>query len=259
MTSDTQATSPMLPFIDHSVLPSRPRLSRGDWIWRIVRVAAVVAAFFVMLRLDVPWMRWRYEVFPEGPEGLLKQIMYGFRDVGQVLPITVGLIIIASYDRRRVTIIAAVLFAQLLGACIYNPLKMNVARHRPYDAIEQVAPLETLTVGQTWVERSDDNRGSDTESFPSGHSAGAFAFAVTLVWFYPRIAWLLWVLAAGCAVSRFLDAVHWPSDCLAGAVIGYVCAWIALRPYVWTLPFRRRVPSTSQARLTEPPSRRTHG
>jgi len=243
MTSEAAATPPRPRLIDPAVLPARRRMSGADWAWRIVRIAAVVAAFFIVLRLDVEWMRWRYQVFPKGPEGLLKQIMYGFRDFGQVLPITVGLIIIASYDRRRVTIIAAVLFAQLLASLVYNPLKVHVPRHRPYAAMEQVAPLDRLTVGQTWMEKSADDGGSDGESFPSGHSAGAFAFAATLVWFYPRIAWLLWMLAAGCATSRFLDAVHWPSDCVAGAVIGYVCAWIALRPYVWTLPFRRRSPS----------------
>ena len=50
-----------------------------------------------------------------------------------------------------------------------------------------------------------------------------------LAFYYRPARGLLWTLAAGCAISRYLDAVHWPSDCLAGATIGYLAAWAALR------------------------------
>src|SRR5690606_132206 len=76
------------------------------------------------------------------------------------------------------------------------------------------------------------------EAFPSGHSGAAFAFAAVLAWFYPHLRWLFWALAFGCAVSRYLDTVHWPSDCMAGAMLGFLAGWIALRPYLWGLPVR---------------------
>lgn len=63
-------------------------------------------------------------------------------------------------------------------------------------------------------------------SFPSGHTADAFAFAIALGLIYPK--WyfifpaILWALLVGC--SRMWLGVHFPSDVLAGAFIGSVCA-----------------------------------
>jgi membrane-associated phospholipid phosphatase len=90
--------------------------------------------------------------------------------------------------------------------------------------------LARMAPGDTWVRRSDVHwpPPSGQDSFPSGHSGAAFAFAAVLARFYPRLRWVFWVLAAGCAVSRSLDAVHWPSDCLAGATIGYAAGWLVL-------------------------------
>ena len=57
----------------------------------------------------------------------------------------------------------------------------------------------------------------------------AFTFAATLAWFYPQLRWMFWILAVGCAASRWIEGLHWPSDCLAGAVIGYLAACLAIR------------------------------
>ena len=59
-------------------------------------------------------------------------------------------------------------------------------------------------------------------SFPSGHTATAFALATSLCMKYPR--WYviapsaLWACSVG--VSRMNEGVHYPSDVLAGAAIG---------------------------------------
>src|SRR5438309_10841391 len=57
-------------------------------------------------------------------------------------------------------------------------------------------------------------------SFPSGHSASAFAFATGVALEQPRLLAPILPLAAGVAYSRVHLRVHYPFDVLAGAAIG---------------------------------------
>jgi diacylglycerol kinase family enzyme/membrane-associated phospholipid phosphatase len=59
-----------------------------------------------------------------------------------------------------------------------------------------------------------------TSSFPSGHSASAFAFAVAATRELPEAGPALLPLAAGVAYSRVYLGVHYPSDVLAGGSFG---------------------------------------
>ena len=68
----------------------------------------------------------------------------------------------------------------------------------------------------------------NTESFPSGHAAMAAAGALGVARMLPMSGWILWPIAALIAVSRIYLGVHWPSDVLAGAGIGFAVAWFVL-------------------------------
>jgi membrane-associated phospholipid phosphatase len=57
-------------------------------------------------------------------------------------------------------------------------------------------------------------------SFPSGHSAAAFAFATGACAELPELAPVLFPLAGVVAYSRVHTGVHYPSDAAAGAAIG---------------------------------------
>ena len=62
------------------------------------------------------------------------------------------------------------------------------------------------------------------QSFPSGHATTAFALAacvgfVSERWFYPSL-----VLAAAIGLSRITEGVHYPSDVIAGAILGLLGA-----------------------------------
>jgi len=61
-------------------------------------------------------------------------------------------------------------------------------------------------------------------SFPSGHSAGAFAFATGVGHADPLAAVPLRALAAAVAYSRVHTGVHYPADVLGGALIGTALA-----------------------------------
>jgi membrane-associated phospholipid phosphatase len=66
------------------------------------------------------------------------------------------------------------------------------------------------------------------ESFPSNHSATAVALSAVLAKLYPQAAITFWVLAVVTALLRYVQDAHWPSDILAGVIMGYVIAHYTL-------------------------------
>lgn len=67
-----------------------------------------------------------------------------------------------------------------------------------------------------------------SSSFPSGHSAAAFAFATGVGHVLPGTAVALRGLAALVAYSRVHTGVHYPSDTIAGTVSGVSLAPVAV-------------------------------
>ncbi|RRJ64427.1 phosphatase PAP2 family protein [Paenibacillus oralis] len=57
-------------------------------------------------------------------------------------------------------------------------------------------------------------------SFPSGHTTAIFSVTVPFVAAVPALGFVLLPVALLVAVSRIYLGLHYPSDCLAGAVIG---------------------------------------
>lgn len=72
-------------------------------------------------------------------------------------------------------------------------------------------------------------------SFPSDHAIGAFAIA-TSIWIFRRKDGMVWLALAACiAFSRVWTGVHYPSDVLAGAVIG-IAASVAVHQLFTRFP-----------------------
>lgn len=78
-----------------------------------------------------------------------------------------------------------------------------------------------------------------TPSFPSGHSATAVVGAVALARMWPHARWALGLLGALIAFSRIYVGVHFPTDVLAGVLLGAGVAWLVLggrHPSTWSRP-----------------------
>ncbi|MFC1405624.1 MULTISPECIES: phosphatase PAP2 family protein [Streptacidiphilus] len=65
-------------------------------------------------------------------------------------------------------------------------------------------------------------------SFPSGHTAAAFALATAVGSSLPAAAAPLGLLACAVGYSRVHTGVHYPADVVAGALLGTACATLTL-------------------------------
>ena len=79
-------------------------------------------------------------------------------------------------------------------------------------------------------------------SFPSGHSAAAFAFATGVGQVMPAVAVPLRALAALVAYSRIHTGVHYPGDVVTGALMGTVLAQITMQALERRREFRQPPP-----------------
>ena len=80
-------------------------------------------------------------------------------------------------------------------------------------------------------------------SFPSGHATTAFAAAIVLAFMYPRQAGVFTGAAVVVGLSRVLLGAHFPSDVLAGAILG---SGVALAVYRY-VPAIQRTESPARA------------
>ncbi|HUA10461.1 MAG TPA: phosphatase PAP2 family protein [Solirubrobacteraceae bacterium] len=100
----------------------------------------------------------------------------------------------------------------LASAVANGPIKLAARRRRPP---VDVAPSLVRMPRST--------------SFPSGHSASAFAFATGASLEQPALGIVLVPLAGAVAYSRVHAGVHYPSDVAAGAAVGVGCALLLRR------------------------------
>lgn len=99
--------------------------------------------------------------------------------------------------------------AGLTGTLIYKWLKGKTLRPRPYEVHQDI-----------WL----TGRPLDRFSFPSGHTLHAVAFCTVALAYYPVLAGLLVPFTLMVAMSRVVLGLHYPSDVIAGAVIGGLIA-----------------------------------
>ena len=102
-------------------------------------------------------------------------------------------------------VLSQILLTAGAGVLIYKALKQRTLRPRPYQVHQAVVLGE---------------RPLDHFSFPSGHTLHAVLFTVMLGYHFPALLPLLLVFTPLVALSRMVLGLHYPTDVLAGAVIG---------------------------------------
>jgi membrane-associated phospholipid phosphatase len=98
-----------------------------------------------------------------------------------------------------------------------------------YSLAQAYATSTILTEGIKLATHRTRPDGSASNSFPSGHSSGSFAIATVVTNYYGK-KWgiLLYAFAGLVAVSRIEKGMHWPSDIVAGAALGYISGRTAI-------------------------------
>lgn len=110
------------------------------------------------------------------------------------------------------------IIAYLFDVSLYLLLKNIIKRDRP---------AVNISSYRAWITPSDQF------SFPSGHTAAAFLFACLILHFYPLFAIPCFIWASAIGISRVLLGVHYPTDLVAGALLGSACAGWGI--YLYTL------------------------
>lgn len=114
-----------------------------------------------------------------------------------------------AYGAAAWPVVGRMALAGALGLAVYKWLKTRTSRPRPYQvysAISAAAPA------------------LDRFSFPSGHTLHAVAFSLVAASGFPQLAPLVYPFAVLVAISRPVLGLHYPSDVLAGAVLGALAA-----------------------------------
>ncbi|MGD8783795.1 MAG: phosphatase PAP2 family protein [Thioalkalispiraceae bacterium] len=108
---------------------------------------------------------------------------------------------------------AIMIVTGILNLTVYKFLKKITCRERPCTTSEDIRPGAHLL---------------DHYSFPSGHTLHAVAFTVIAVSASPVLGWLLIPFASLVAMSRVVLGLHYPTDVVAGAIIGASFASLAI-------------------------------
>jgi membrane-associated phospholipid phosphatase len=105
---------------------------------------------------------------------------------------------------------ARMLLAHEAAALIKSVFKTNIDRTRPRSA----------TSRNDKKPKQGNSSAKEQSSFPSGHSAGAIAAARAASREYPEYGAALTTAAAVVATSRVLRCAHYPTDVIAGLLLG---------------------------------------
>lgn len=156
---------------------------------------------------------------------------HGLKTPFLVLVIAIGVTLLVFGSRRaRICVVLTALIVATNDGLLCNPLKHAVHRARPFVTLPEARLFGV--VGQGYVPPELNTNGVDMaagkgshNSMPSAHAANWFAATMALFLFYRRSLWFMLPLALGVAFSRIYNGVHYPSDVLAGAILG--AGWAA--------------------------------
>ena len=175
-----------------------------------------------------PWNDWLVKFRGE----YLAYILLG---VFILIPLVADLISrLAPYRKQKWEVFwVGFISAAIARFGIAELVRLMYDRERPFQVIKNVHQVIVHESGS---------------SFPSGHATFFFALAAAVSVYHPKTGIFFFVGAILMGIARVSAGIHWPSDILAGAMIGTVCGLVG--PWIYTRFIRpkleaRKYPSAS--------------
>jgi undecaprenyl-diphosphatase len=205
--------------------PARSDRPTARWVLPVaLAAAALLCARFL---LDAPVGRWATGICGTSWASTIRR-SGGARAVPLGGPVDTVVVALALFvlgkvwrwpQARRAALLLPVAF--IASGAVTHVIKMAVGRPRPF------------MVGAEWPQETRWQHAIDGkfQSFPSGDVTVAAALATVcfLLAGRRRFAYLAVLVPAYSATARMVAARHYPSDCLAGCLIGGLTAWLLWR------------------------------
>jgi membrane-associated phospholipid phosphatase len=182
-------------------------------------IAAVVFVPVFMFYLDEAVMKWIREFHLVHPDigRFLQSADIGMYFAAHGTTMIAGAVIIYLFG-RYINGKLGDMPKSILAGLVASGISVQIIKHLIGRARPRVSD-SLLIIGPTL-------RGS-YDSFPSGHTAMAFCLAHILSNNYPAFRILFYIFAVCEGLARIDGTSHFPSDVLAGAIVGIIIAKIA--------------------------------
>ena len=169
--------------------------------------------WFAALKADLPLALYFLQ---ERCPKVIREFVELFEAFSHAFGVLMILVTIYWLDPKSRSLLPRIGCAAIVGGLSANVGKLLISRVRPkyFDFVGGV----DSTFG-VWLPFT--NAGTNGQSFPSAHSATAFALAAALAWHYPRGRWLFAFMAAMAGLQRVAGYAHFLSDSFWGASIGW--------------------------------------
>ena len=119
--------------------------------------------------------------------------------------------------KNRVVVVVSVVAGLFARLVVKGLIVLAYPRPRPFVVLSSVHPLISSPLAENY------------QSFPSGHAIFFFAVATVIFSFEPKWGTLALIAAVLMGIARVYVGVHWPSDILAGALLGSMTGWYFYR------------------------------
>ncbi len=124
---------------------------------------------------------------------------------------------------EQISLLSGFIFVGVgLPGLVSNLIKRLVGRGRP-QVFEDLGAFDFQILGNDWLH----------QSFPSGHATTAVGLAFIAGFLWPRTFLPLLAIGALVALSRFMIGMHYPSDVVAGAILGMLGAYGVRNVFAW--------------------------
>lgn len=190
------------------------------------------SVFDSFLEFDLSVFQWIQSIQNE----ILDALMVGITTLGNAgavfIVLGLALLFTKKYRKAGFAVLVALLVMLLCNDLF---LKEFFARPRPFNLFG-TNPEKYAVWGKEYIYPELVHKPSSF-SFPSGHTASAFAAAVALLWHDRKLGVPTVIFAALMGFSRIYVQVHYCTDVIGGVVSGTICAFVAVVIVKFLFPY----------------------